>query len=133
MSPQSGTRAFRHLCTQMVYFFRCIMIFVVNLINLFSCRGGLQLHITGTNLDTIQNPKMFFVYPSQNGTSITSAVQVRANSWHIIDNMLIFVHVFSVCRTLFVRKKKNFKCIIIQACCKCSMPEVICRFLQTLE
>ena len=81
-------------------------------------RGGLELHITGTNLDTIQKPKMFFIYPSQNGTSVMSPVQVRTNNtWEtqytvlfsvsgIFITSISFVNVLSLCGTLIVRKKE---------------------------
>lgn len=42
------------------------------------CRGGLELRITGTYLDTIQRPKIFVIYPSSNG-SLETDVRVRTS------------------------------------------------------
>ena len=42
-------------------------------------RGGLELRVTGTNLDAVQNAKILFKYPSENGALSNTTVQVRAS------------------------------------------------------
>ena len=37
--------------------------------------GGLKLSVTGTNLDSIQNPKIFFRYTLKNGTVVDTDIQ----------------------------------------------------------
>ena len=42
-------------------------------------RGGLELRVTGTNLDAVQNAEILFKFPSENGALPNPTVQVRSS------------------------------------------------------
>ena len=60
-------------------FLKCLLNFFFTFL---LCRGGLELRITGTYLDTIQRPKIFIIYPSSNG-SLETDVRVRTDVGHL--------------------------------------------------
>ena len=42
----------------------------------FPCSGGLNLLVTGTNLDVIETPKIFFKYPLEDNHTVAIEVSV---------------------------------------------------------
>ena len=65
LQDQTQSMQFKHLFQE-----------VLNSIIFSTYSGGLMLRITGTNLDTIQKPRMYLTYFSPNGT--TKLIQVKA-------------------------------------------------------
>ena len=62
-----------HLCNNSTYFMNSSE--TIHFFGLSpSFRGGLQLRISGTYLDSIQKPKIYIIFPSSNGSQ-TTAVQ----------------------------------------------------------
>ena len=73
------------------------------------------MRVTGTNLDAVQNAKILFKYPSENGALSNTTVQVRSSVLyhHIVIFHCLVIVISQPSSTLmrFRTKTRTFRCV----------------------